>query len=68
MALAAHPKLLLLDEPLSGMNSGEVAATMELINKIWRKGTTILADRAQYESGHGVLPEDRGAQLRGENR
>jgi branched-chain amino acid transport system ATP-binding protein len=41
-ALAAHPKLLLLDEPLSGMNSGEVAAAMELINKIWSKGTTIL--------------------------
>lgn len=42
MALAAHPKLLLLDEPLSGMNGSEVAATMELINKIWRRGTTIL--------------------------
>lgn len=42
MALAARPKLLLLDEPLSGMNGGEVVAAMELIRKIWSKGTTIL--------------------------
>jgi branched-chain amino acid transport system ATP-binding protein len=42
MALAAHPKLLLLDEPLSGMNGGEVVAAMDLINKIWSTGTTIL--------------------------
>jgi branched-chain amino acid transport system ATP-binding protein len=42
IALSAHPKLLLLDEPLSGMNSGEVVAAMEIINKIWQRGTTIL--------------------------
>jgi len=42
IALAAHPKLLLLDEPLSGMNSSEVASTLDLINKIWHRGTTIL--------------------------
>jgi len=42
IALAAHPKLLLLDEPLSGMNAGEVVVAMELIKKIWSAGTTIL--------------------------
>ena len=42
IALAAEPKLLLLDEPLSGMNAGEVAEAIELVNKIWEKGTTIL--------------------------
>lgn len=42
MALAARPKLLLLDEPLSGMNGGEVAAAMGLIKRIWSGGTTTL--------------------------
>ena len=42
IALAAEPKLLLLDEPLSGMNAGEVAGAIELVNKIWKRGTTIL--------------------------
>lgn len=42
IALAAEPKLLLLDEPLSGMNAGEVADTMELVNRIYLRGTTIL--------------------------
>jgi branched-chain amino acid transport system ATP-binding protein len=42
IALAAHPKLLLLDEPLSGMNASEVVAALELIKRIWHRGTTIL--------------------------
>lgn len=42
IALAAEPKLLLLDEPLSGMNAEEVADAMALINRIWQSGTTIL--------------------------
>jgi branched-chain amino acid transport system ATP-binding protein len=42
IALAAEPKLLLLDEPLSGMNAEEVANAVVLINSIWQRGTTIL--------------------------
>ena len=42
IALAARPKLLILDEPLSGMNAEEVAEAVELIQKIWHQGTTIL--------------------------
>ncbi|MBN2061349.1 MAG: ABC transporter ATP-binding protein [Deltaproteobacteria bacterium] len=42
IALAAEPKLLLLDEPLGGMNAGEVSETVELINKLWQRDTTIL--------------------------
>jgi branched-chain amino acid transport system ATP-binding protein len=42
IALAAEPKLLLLDEPLSGMNADEVSETMSLINRIWQRGLTIL--------------------------
>lgn len=42
IALAAEPKLLLLDEPLSGMNAEEVAEAIALIKNIWQRGTTIL--------------------------
>lgn len=42
MALAAEPKLLLLDEPLAGMNTEEVAEVSSVINRIWQRGTTVL--------------------------
>ena len=42
IALAAEPKLLLLDEPLGGMNGEEVSETMKLIDKLWQNGITIL--------------------------
>ena len=42
IALAADPKLLLLDEPLSGMNGEEVTMTMQIINRLWQRGLTIL--------------------------
>ena len=41
-ALAVKPKLLLLDEPLAGMNSGEIDFTMEAIRKTHRAGVTIV--------------------------
>ena len=42
LALAARPKLLILDEPLSGMNSQEVAEAVDLMTRIWKDKTTIL--------------------------
>ncbi len=42
IALAAEPKLLLLDEPLSGMNAHEVLETMSVIRRLWEGGTSIL--------------------------
>lgn len=42
VALAAEPKLLLLDEPTAGMNPGESRRTTNLISKIREKGITIL--------------------------
>jgi branched-chain amino acid transport system ATP-binding protein len=42
IALATSPKLLLLDEPLAGMNSGEVDRALEIIRKIRAQGVTIL--------------------------
>jgi len=42
VALAAEPKLLMLDEPLGGMNAQEVNETMALVRKLWERGITIL--------------------------
>ncbi|HUJ69852.1 MAG TPA: ABC transporter ATP-binding protein [Syntrophorhabdales bacterium] len=42
IALAAKPKLLLLDECLGGMNNAEVDATLTIIAEIRRRGTAIL--------------------------
>jgi branched-chain amino acid transport system ATP-binding protein len=42
VALAARPTMLLLDEPVSGMNATETATVIQLIEKIRRSGITIL--------------------------
>ena len=42
IALAAHPTLLLLDEPVSGMNPTEKVRFMKTLEKIRSNGTTIL--------------------------
>jgi len=42
LALATDPGLLLLDEPLTGMNANEIADMMVLIRGIRDQGTTIL--------------------------
>jgi branched-chain amino acid transport system ATP-binding protein len=42
IALSTNPKLLLLDEPLAGMNANEVNETLIFINKIHSVGTTVL--------------------------
>jgi branched-chain amino acid transport system ATP-binding protein len=42
VALAAEPKLLLCDEPVSGMNPEESRTTMELIRALRKQGITIL--------------------------
>jgi len=41
-ALATQPKLLLLDEPTSGMGSAESAVVGDLINRINKNGVTVL--------------------------
>jgi branched-chain amino acid transport system ATP-binding protein len=42
LALAAQPSMLLLDEPVSGMNPSETAKVMKLIDTIRGSGVTIL--------------------------
>ena len=41
-AMATQPKLLLLDEPSSGLNPAELVDQIELIKQINRQGITIL--------------------------
>jgi branched-chain amino acid transport system ATP-binding protein len=41
-ALAVQPRLLLLDEPLGGMNSDEIEFTMAAIKKVQEHGVTVL--------------------------
>lgn len=42
LALAANPSMLLLDEPVSGMNASETHTFVELIRNIRDRGVTIL--------------------------
>ncbi|RAI44736.1 ABC transporter ATP-binding protein [Rhodoplanes roseus] len=41
-ALAAKPRLLLLDEPAAGLNAHETDALAEVVQELNRKGTTVL--------------------------
>jgi branched-chain amino acid transport system ATP-binding protein len=42
MALAVSPELLLLDEPVGGMNTAEITNMMNLIKVLEERGMTIL--------------------------
>jgi branched-chain amino acid transport system ATP-binding protein len=42
MALASKPKLLLLDEPVSGMNAEEMAIIADIYRELQKRGLTIV--------------------------
>ncbi len=42
MALATHPKLLLLDEPMTGMNAVETENMIDLVRQIRERGITVV--------------------------
>jgi branched-chain amino acid transport system ATP-binding protein len=42
IGMASNPKLLLLDEPLAGMNPAEVARALEVVSQIRRQGIAVL--------------------------
>lgn len=42
VALAVEPEVLLLDEPLAGMNPAEANATMALVRRVRERGVTIV--------------------------
>jgi branched-chain amino acid transport system ATP-binding protein len=41
-ALAVEPRLLMLDEPLGGMNTDEITFTLEIMRRLRQEGMTIL--------------------------
>src|SRR5438270_1875312 len=60
-ALATHPKLLLLDELLAGLNPSEVVAAMQLVRRIRDSGITIVLVEHLVKALFGV--SDRVAVL-----
>jgi len=56
-ALAAHPKLLLLDEPAAGMNPTETAELLKLLHGLRAEGLTILL--VEHDMGFVMGLSDR---------
>jgi len=68
-ALVAQPRLLLLDEPASGLNHEELMALGETIRSICRRmGGDGAAGGAPHEPGDGHLRPRGGAELRAQDR
>jgi branched-chain amino acid transport system ATP-binding protein len=66
-ALAAEPRLLLMDEPAAGLNPSETAAMMDLIRAIAAGGVTVVLVEHDMKlvmnlSGH-IVVLDRGRKL-----
>jgi branched-chain amino acid transport system ATP-binding protein len=66
-ALAAQPKLLLLDEPAAGLNPTETGEMNALIQKIARRGVTVMLVEHDMKLvmgiSHRILVLDRGSKL-----
>ena len=54
VALAADPRILLLDEPFTGMNPEETRHMMELIQKVQQRGITILLVEHDMQAVMGI--------------
>ena len=54
IALAAEPKLLLLDEPLGGMDMEEIEHMMQLIRKVQASGVTIVLVEHHMRAAMGL--------------
>ena len=67
-ALASEPRLLLLDEPASGLNVRETRVLAELISRIRGMGIADPRGRARHVPRDGHLGRDRGPELRQEDR
>jgi branched-chain amino acid transport system ATP-binding protein len=66
MTLATDPKLLLLDEPTSGMSPAETAQTMDLIEEISRSVTVLLIEHDMHlvmNISHNIVVLDYGTKI-----
>jgi branched-chain amino acid transport system ATP-binding protein len=54
VALATHPSLLLLDEPMTGMNQNEIQTMMHLVKGIRDSGITIVMIEHNMEAVIGI--------------
>ncbi len=54
IALAANPRILLLDEPMTGMNQEETKLMMELVRKINQSGITVLIVEHNMKAVMGI--------------
>ena len=68
VALAAQPSMLLLDEPVSGMNASETASFIELLEQHPRARHHRPAGRARHAAGDGRVRPHRRAELRQDHR
>ena len=64
VALAAEPKLILLDEPFTGMNPEETRQMMVLVERVRSQGVTILLVEHDMQAVMGHVRPDHGAELR----
>ena len=64
VAIAAEPKLILLDEPFTGMNPEETRQMMVLVERVRSQGCHHSPRGARHAGGHGPLRPDHGAELR----
>ena len=66
-ALASHPKLLLLDEVLAGLNHSEIDGMIQMVNDIRDQGITIIMIehlmRAVMNISDRILVLDYGLQI-----
>jgi branched-chain amino acid transport system ATP-binding protein len=66
-ALAAEPKLLMLDEPAAGLNATETEAIDQLINQVAREGVTVVLVEHDMKLVMGIsnhiLVLDHGSKL-----
>jgi branched-chain amino acid transport system ATP-binding protein len=66
-ALAAHPKLLILDEVMAGLNSKEIEEMMSLIEEINKEGVTVLfiehVMKAVMGISHRILVLHHGSKI-----
>ena len=67
VALASDPTLLLLDEPLTGMNAEETASMIKIVKNLnSSRGTTTIVVEHNMRAVLGLCARTRRAQLRAE--